>query len=397
MSETSKTDVGLKMPRWYKRVSDICENFGLPMVLIGVIILAVLVAAMAYRFTSFFLLPYLANFLSFFLIFGYLALAVVNLRSFYTGWIGLVTAIVLKFTTPLLLSMLVIWSEVGVTDPIFRSTLIAIYEVVFYYSVISILQLLFIFNVVIIQKRTIARETRMKYDKDEGKKTGPRHVSPIPRCWEMTRCRVAVRNSCPNYIDHKTCWKRRSGCFCDKALAAFLVNNMDNQHDAAEVIALQTSMTGTDARAELKQTQQTQSARVQMNAADMNKMRERMRAGRRPWRTMKRWCHECPLFMEHQEHKYHNFNWIGLPITGLIVYFSYPYYDIGYRIATQALETAVTQATASMPDVARTTFAGNNSLANSTGFEWFFLGVLSIILLSYVVSLTDTMLLKWKL
>ncbi|MEI7833840.1 MAG: hypothetical protein WCJ56_11675 [bacterium] len=397
MSETSKSDVGLKMPRWYKRVSDICENFGLPLILIGVIILAVLVSAMAYRFTCFFPLPYIANFLSFSLIVGYLALAVVNLRSFYTGWIGLVTAIVLKFTAPLLLSMLVLWSEVGVNDPLFRSTLIAINEVVFYYSVISILQLLFIFNVVIIQKRSIAREVRMKYGKEEEKKESPRHVSPIPRCWEMTRCRVAVRNSCPNYIDRKTCWKRRRGCFCDKALAAFLVNNMDNQHDSAEVIALQTAMTGTDARAELKQAQQANNARVQVTAAELNKMRERMRANRLPWRSMKRWCHECPLFMEHQEYKYHNFNWIGLPITALIVFFSYTYYDQGYRIATTALENAVTQATASMPSVARTTFNEGNSLANSTGFEWFFLGVLSVILLSYVVTLTDTMLLKWKM
>ena len=397
MSETSKSDTGFKMPRWYKRVSDICDNFGLPMVLIGVIILAVLVSAMAYRFTWFFLLLYFANFLSFFLIFGYLGLAVVNLRSLYTGWIGLAVAIVLKLTAPLLLSILVLWSTVGVNDPIFLATLAGINEVVFYYTVISILQLLFIFNVVIIQKRTIAREARMKYGKEEVKKEGPRYVSPIPRCWEMTRCRVAVRSSCPNYIDHKTCWKRRRGCFCDKALAGFLVNNMDNQHDSAEVVALQTAMSGSNARAELKQAKPASNARVQVTAAELNKMRERMRAYRLPWRSMKRWCHECPLFLEHQEHKYHNFNWIGLPITAVIVFFSYNYYDQGYRIATTALETAVAQATASMPSVARTTFNEGNSLANSTGFEWFFLGVLSVILLSYVVTLTDTMLLKWKL
>ncbi len=399
MSTDSKSEVSLKMPYWYDRLSEFAESVSKPLVIIGVLFLTILVSAMAFQFTDFFLLAYMVSLLSSFFIFGFLALTILNLRSYYTGWIGLAIAMLLKIAAPTLLSMLASWSSIGADNFIFRETLTASYEVSFYYIIISIFHLLFIFITVLTQKRTVSHTKQLALAREAAKAkektTEQRHVSIIPKCWEMTRCRQAVRDRCPNYIDHKTCWKRRCGCFCDREFAGFLVVTMD-KHDANEIVTMHTAATGTDTSNDFKASTQQHMQKIITNGSVLKQLRARMKRERRPWKLQKRWCHECPLFMEHQSHKYRNFNWIGLPITGAIAYSLFSEYDKWYKIGATALENGVTQFTSTMPMAVRPTYVDGNSLATSVTFEWILFGVLFIILLSYIISFTDTMLLKWK-
>lgn len=399
MSTDSKSEVSLKMPYWYDRLSEFAESVGKPLVLIGVLFLMLLVASLAFNFTDFFLLTYMVSLLSSCFIFGFLTLTIRNLRSYYTGWIGLAIAMLLKIAAPMLLSMLVSWSSVSTDNFIFRQTISALYEVSFYYIIISIFHLLFIFITVLTQKRTVTRTKQLALAREAAKAKGKtdekRRVSIIPKCWEMTRCREAVRDSCPNYIDHKTCWKRRCGCFCDREFAGFLVVTMD-KHDANEIVTMHTAATGTDTSNDFKATTQQYKQKGFVNETVLKQLRARMKKERRPWRLQKRWCHECPLFMEHQSHKYQNFNWIGLPITLAIAFAVFNEYDKWYKIGATALENGVTQYTSTMPMAVRPTYVDGNSLATSVTFEWILFGVLGVILLSYIITFTDAMLLKWK-
>lgn len=38
------------------------------------------------------------------------------------------------------------------------------------------------------------------------------------KCWEMPFCRNYMRNYCKSFKDKKSCWKTKSGCFCDEEM-----------------------------------------------------------------------------------------------------------------------------------------------------------------------------------
>jgi hypothetical protein len=190
----------------------------------------------------------------------------------------------------------------------------------------------------------------------------------------MSRCRTQVRWACPNYVDHTPCWKRRTGCFCDRDMANFLVEVGQGYGDA-----------------------QQRPAANQLPGFHGARERMKQRHKQRRWKVQKGLCHECPLFVEHQEYKYRHLSWISLPITGGIVAGAYAYFHLGYRYVTGALDGAMKQLAASghLPIIFDP--GQSTGLADNTTFEMIFLAALSLLLFSYIISLVDTMFLKWKL
>lgn len=208
------------------------------------------------------------------------------------------------------------------------------------------------------------RSKKLKYIDDS--KDDARRRSLIPKCWEMSRCRPNVRMTCPNYIDRFTCWKRRSGCFCDTDLANYLVS-MSGKGEAQEAMDLQ-RMAG-------KMSQRAGFKRKDGNA-------------KRPWTEQRKLCHECPLYLEHQEYKYKNLGWVSFPVTGLAVVAAYPIFDPAYQYGIGVVQGWLEKTNMGnfTPDI--------SGLGGE--FEYLLLFVLGLLLLGYVISLVETFFLRWK-
>ncbi len=207
----------------------------------------------------------------------------------------------------------------------------------------------------------------------ESRKKGAR-PSLIPKCWEMSRCRPGVRETCPNYIDLHTCWKRRSGCFCDRDLANYLVGAVDRK-EVQEIIDMQNT-----------------AAKTKRASAIRSHLQE---AGRRPWRQQKVLCHACPLYVEHQEYKYKYWHWISFPVTLAIAGLSYNLFHIGYVMAVDGLN-AVMEKLVAIGGLPQNFVPSTTGLADSP-FQFLLLFVLAVLLASYIVAITDMIFLKWKL
>ena len=357
-SPTSTTTSSPQMPEWLLPVMRVSGAVYPILLLLGGLCLLTLVAFIFMKNVH---LPFLLNIngaLLFFAALGLLTMLLAEYRSVVAGWVGVAVGIAL-YHAPLLILMLV--SYVGV-DPTVRlivqlmqhCKILGIIGVFF-----SVCSLFLAYFIMLMQRERTRRAARMQYVVDT-----PAHAekpSIIPKCWQMSRCRPAVRLTCPNYIDRKTCWKRRSGCFCDKDLANFLIS-ASGKGEAGEVITMQSS------------------AHARPPAAGT----------RRAWREQKKLCYSCPLFMEHQEYKYRRFGWMSIVLTLIIIGVVYPFYHIAYNSVMTMIDSSL-RGRLNLPGIDVET-----SLANSP-FEWVLLAVLGMLLWSYMISLIDAYFLEWKL
>jgi hypothetical protein len=209
------------------------------------------------------------------------------------------------------------------------------------------------------------REGREHIAEVEVAPSTPKHLrkpSLFPKCWEMSRCRPSVRQFCPNYISKTVCWKRRGGCLCDQGIADQMILS-SGRGEAHEVIEMQ------------------QKASLKRGVA------KSAGGGRPKWSDQKRLCYSCPLFTEHQDYKFRHFSWLSFPFTAIIIALFLPLYELGYSIAVNALDkllhTGMTGIT-------------NTGLIHSP-FEWVVLGIITLLLWTFMVSMVDRIFMRWKL
>jgi len=120
--------------------------------------------------------------------------------------------------------------------------------------------------------------------------------SPMGRCWELQFCRGGLRSNCPRFLQGASCWKKRSGCYCDQSLVTGLLS-------------------GVGARARVELAEELESA--QSRTRKLSYSRQSRKKEKRPRPP----CGECPIYLEHQTHKYRLVSWLSYPaaaaITGL--------------------------------------------------------------------------------
>jgi hypothetical protein len=239
-----------------------------------------------------------------------------------------------------------------------------------YIIAIAILHLCYVYISEFLAQQAKRRANKIRYI--DTSKLDTQKRSFIPKYWQMSRCRPGVRMTCPNFLDRVPCWKRRSGCFCDRDLANFLISATDRK-DAQEAIDIQ---------------------RI-ANSPGMVHMRDKMKMRRRGWGQQKKLCHECPLYNEHQEYKYKNLSWISFPITAGITVALYGIFHVVYLAGTKFLDEFMARLvkTGSLPE---NFHPDASSLVNSP-FEYVLLAVLGLLLASYVIVLTEKCFLSWKL
>ena len=146
------------------------------------------------------------------------------------------------------------------------------------------------------------------------KPAGTLRPSLLRRCWELSECRESFRQACPRFHDQVSCWRKRSGCYCDKDLATRLLRAAGLGHRGD----IEQEMTSLGARAE-------QRARESLS---FTLERARRKAARRV-----SLCGECPVYLDHQGHKYRLLTWIVYPAAAVLLCLAYPFLKSGYNWA----------------------------------------------------------------
>lgn len=343
---------------WFLAISGLCLLLILTMLLVGK--------------TE---LPWLLNALSAFSFFGtigFLALLIAQHESFIAGWVGVVLAVAFRSGAPYLLALLAQQGGISARDSFLGNVGATVPNFGLVLATMSIIRLMVGYTVKYMHYHAEHRTKHIKYMDTSTEDTV--HRSLVPKCWQMSRCRPGVRMTCPNYIDRMTCWKRRSGCFCDRELANYLVGEVDRK-DAQEIIEVQ-RIAGANS--------QSTAIRGHMKTAT-----------KRPWKLQRTLCYNCPLFIEHQEYKYKNLSWVSFPVTLAIVAACWTTFDWVYHLGAGFLDELVR---ASLKNVSSDFMSTDSTaaLANSP-FEYVILAVLTLLLASYIISLTEIFFLKWKM
>jgi hypothetical protein len=132
---------------------------------------------------------------------------------------------------------------------------------------------------------------RRRAGEEEAKKARRKAVKPprenvFAKCWDMPFCHDAVRELCPAFKAHKTCWKFGRGCNCDPDLVETL-------------IASRVSGPGRGAR--------------DSEGAFIRSELEADTATRHSERTIP--CSKCPIYTEHQRRKFKVVNPLLIVVT----------------------------------------------------------------------------------
>jgi hypothetical protein len=121
--------------------------------------------------------------------------------------------------------------------------------------------------------------------------------SLMRKCWELHYCRGSLRMTCPRFVEGVSCWKRRSGCYCDQELQTRLLSQM-----AAK------------ARVQVAEEMEAATSRAQTS--------QRVLAQRRKQKALRESgaaCKECPLYLDHQKFKYRVLSWLSYPAAAILI------------------------------------------------------------------------------
>ncbi|MDH7601582.1 MAG: hypothetical protein QHI38_05465 [Armatimonadota bacterium] len=138
---------------------------------------------------------------------------------------------------------------------------------------------------------------------------GAARVRPkiLSSCWDMEVCREFVRRVCPAFAAKKSCWRIKTGCYCNERtiLKAMTAEGKDNVHAKGIIEHL-----GQD------------------RPAKQDKLSIKIKRER---------CRHCVIYAEHQRQKYRLLSPMVFPVVLAFVY--YYYQDIS-RVVSQTLAKA---------------------------------------------------------
>lgn len=115
------------------------------------------------------------------------------------------------------------------------------------------------------------------------------------QCWELPACRRSLRNLCPRFIQHVSCWRVKSGCYCDKEVTRALLSAPQNVRTAAD---------GTTDQRALQRARQSAVFLAQKAGAQ----------------TEKTGCVDCSVYQEHQRYKFRLVTWVIYPVGILLTW-----------------------------------------------------------------------------
>jgi hypothetical protein len=171
-------------------------------------------------------------------------------------------------------------------------------------------------------------------------------------CWDTQFCREHMRKACGAYDARKSCWRIKSGCYCgeDRIIRALNAAHPTNQQPGRKPSVLHDELTPAERR---------------------NR------------------CRECFLYKNHQESKYRILSPLMFPLTYAILYFSF---KTVWRHLHDALLLAdkLSKHISYLPGIAQgKSPEWANVSAASSPVEWLFVGLLGMVLLTYLLRLLE--------
>jgi len=139
--------------------------------------------------------------------------------------------------------------------------------------------------------------------KDQPEQKVERRQTLLRKCWELSMCRDSLRENCPSFKLGVTCWKRGTGCQCDPILAQRLIQDLE--------FKLRGELPDKE-RVARERTKEQLSYRIAEHQGES-------------------FCHQCPIYNEHQFYKYNRLFWIAYPITAGLVFLLTPIIHRAYR------------------------------------------------------------------
>lgn len=215
------------------------------------------------------------------------------------------------------------------------------------------------------------RQRAEKETLEEGglKKRKPlKPMSVISRCWELPFCHERIRELCPAFKHHRTCWRYGIGCNCDPKLIESLIRlgAPGKGPASAEMKGRQAAYVRSDLQADVV-------------------------VGDKTHRTIA--CARCPIYTEHQRLKFRFVNPVA--IIGTIVLMGLLYMPI--MAVFTAVASGIAQVASDISINQRVNAGQWFDYLNTDSVKVFFFIILALLVLSYVLKFMEWVVLDKKL
>ncbi len=182
----------------------------------------------------------------------------------------------------------------------------------------------------------------------------------LGKCYQLPYCVDFIRAKCPIYLAQKACWRHMVGCLCEESI---IVN----------------ALTGTIPR---NATREDFEKAIPVNT--------RLSVGEKRSR-----CRRCIIYNQHQLHKYRVAAPVVITLTlAIMVQYSAPLHKL-LLAALHRVDTVVSKLTF-LPQAAG--YDTLESLARTSEMaSWLLTGVAGLMVLTWLLKFTETVIFKWKM
>jgi hypothetical protein len=270
------------------------------------------------------------------------------------GWLLLGGGLVLYFAAPALFSLIPGIDLSGINSPA-RNLLIVFQQHGAGLLCLGALRIVF----GVIWRPFAPPETSVAESTPAAAKGGA--ASMMRNCWELGFCKSVLKHHCPRFLKKITCWKAKSGCYCDDDLSRSLVVSARAIVEGEAPLEMQRSV-----------------QRARQSASFL--------ASGRPSAGNPAACTSCPIYREHQRHKFRIVALLIYPLTGVILWLILPI----VRNTWLAMEAWLGH----IMGYAQFLPTGANSLANPVGtanidFSWVAVVFAGAMLLSLFMRISE--------
>jgi hypothetical protein len=189
------------------------------------------------------------------------------------------------------------------------------------------------------------------------------------KCWELPYCHDTVKEVCPAFKAHKTCWRHGMGCNCDITMIESLIRSGGAMGKGGA---------------------KTSSAKATAAAYIRSDLEADVAKPGTTERTIP--CSKCPIYNEHQRQKFRIVNPIAVVATIVAFVAMYQPVTMLYHATILAMSTAAARITLGSNTDPSTWFA----YLDTSAVRIFFFVIVGLLTLSYVLKLVEWAILEKK-
>lgn len=221
--------------------------------------------------------------------------------------------------------------------------------------------------------RTAASRRKEREEQEES--TGLKKTKKVQKpgiwspCWKLPYCHDAVREHCPAFKAHRSCWRFGYGCNCDPTLIESLIRSgaLDTAKSASRQSSAQKATAAAYVRSDLQ-------ADAPVKAQE---------------RTIP--CSKCPIYLDHQRQKFKIVNPIAVIIAVVLLALAY--------MPLMAIYTVIIDGVAKL--AGKLSYQGIDpsqwfAYLNITPIKVFFFIIVGLLALAYVLKFVEWVIFEKK-